>query len=89
MKALKSVNYKYVMLIGLGIASVVVQSWTLAIALVCFSALHGYELWVSTLKSADLTEEVKKDLAEVKAYVSTVTMSRAARGTSSKPESFF
>lgn len=76
---MKSINYSYVLLLLLGAASVVVQSLTLAVALVCFSSIHGYSLWLDKQKNNDINETIKKELEDVKNYVSMSTIQRATK----------
>lgn len=69
-----NIDYIFAGLLLLGLASIFVQSITLAVAVVCFSALHGFDKWQKAQEKPDINAEIQEELKEVKNFVASLSM---------------
>jgi len=80
-----NIDYIFASLLLLGLASIFVQSITLAVSVVCFSALHGFDKWRKDQEKPDINAEIQEELKEVKNFVASLSMRNVNKANVAPP----
>ena len=76
MDKLKQLNYVQIVFILTGFVALVNASFALATTSLVFAAYITVNKWMDAQKALDVSEDVRKEVADLKTYVSGLTMSR-------------
>lgn len=77
MEKLKQLDYVRVIFLLTGIVALFNASFALATTSLVFAAYMSFASWLKIQQTPDIGAEVKKDLEQVKSYVSAMTLTRS------------
>jgi hypothetical protein len=79
MSKLKSVDWVFVILCGMGIRSIVDANLSQALIVACFAGVLCFKRYLDYVKKPDLNEDLKKQIEDLRSNMSGIMMKNAAK----------